>query len=46
MPANQLEIRTKEIYTCAFTADGARALTGAQGYVVRLWDLQVWDLRQ
>ena len=38
MVAAQLAIRTAEVYTCAFAFDGARALTGAQGDSVRLWD--------
>ncbi len=35
----KLPIKTAEIYTCAFTRDGAQALIGAQGNPVGLWDL-------
>lgn len=34
----QLTIRTQEIYTCAFSADGTRVLVGAEGNPVGLWD--------
>jgi len=39
MLAVQLDIRTAEIYTCAFAPDGVRALTGSQGNPDGLWDL-------
>src|SRR6266536_2908880 len=39
MLAPKLDIRTEEIYTCLFAPDGTRALTGAQGNPVTLWDL-------
>ena len=39
MFANKLPIQTAEIYACVFALDGARALTGAQGNPVRLWDV-------
>jgi WD40 repeat protein len=35
----QLSIATAEIYACAFAPDGARALVGAQGNPVGLWDV-------
>ena len=39
MLTRQLAIKTAEIYTCAFTPDGARALIGSQGNPVGLWEL-------
>jgi WD40 repeat protein len=35
-----LDIRTDELYTCVFTRDGTRAVTGAQGNPVRVWDVE------
>src|SRR5262245_36098147 len=35
----QLDLKTKEVYACVFAADGARALTGAHGNPVGLWNL-------
>src|SRR5262245_460967 len=39
MGSSELAIKTAEVYTCAFAPDGARALTGAQGNPVQLWDV-------
>ena len=36
----QLEIKKDEINDCSFTSDGKRALTGAQGSPVQLWDVE------
>jgi WD40 repeat protein len=47
--AARLDLRTHEVYTCAFSADGARALVGAESSPVAIWDtrtgrrLQVLD---
>jgi len=35
----RLDIKTNELYVCSFSADGTRALTGAQGSPVQLWDV-------
>ena len=40
----QLDIKTAEIYTCAFTPDGTAALIGSQGNPVALWDLMSGSL--
>src|SRR5262245_32012804 len=37
---SQLEIKKDEINDCSFTSDGKRALTGAQGSPVQLWDVE------
>jgi len=37
---SQLEIKKDEINDCSFTSDGKRALTGAQGGPVQLWDVE------
>src|SRR5437868_3280821 len=34
-----LDSKTDEVYVCSFAADGTRALTGAQGNPVQLWDV-------
>ena len=39
MHAMQFDIRTAEIYPCAFAPDGTGALTGSQGNPVMLWNL-------
>src|SRR4051794_35328063 len=35
-----LEIKTDELYTCVFSPDGKRALTGASNNAVTLWDTE------
>jgi WD40 repeat protein len=40
MVSSRLDIVTREIYTCVFAAEGMRAITGAQGNPVQLWDLE------
>src|SRR4051794_35056834 len=35
----RLDIKTDEVYVCAFSVDGTKALTGAQGNPVQLWDV-------
>jgi WD40 repeat protein len=37
---SDLAIKTDELYTCAFTRDGRRAITGAQRNPVRVWDVE------
>ena len=44
MLAVQLTIKTAEIYSCAFAADGATVLIGSQGNPVGLWDLATGNL--
>lgn len=34
-----LQIQTREIYSCIFSGDGARVLTGAQGNPVQHWEV-------
>ena len=38
--ASDLGIETNEVYACVFTRDGRRAVTGAQGNPVRVWDVE------
>ena len=38
--AIDLDIKTHEVYACVFTRDGRRAVTGAQGNPVRVWDVE------
>src|SRR5687767_7910452 len=39
MRLTKLELATAEVYTCVFAPDGSRALIGAQGKPVTLWNL-------
>src|SRR5947209_20219374 len=40
MPSlKRLDIKTDEVYVCSFSVDGTRALTGARGNPVQLWDV-------
>jgi WD40 repeat protein len=38
-PLNRLDIKTNEVYVCSFLADSTRALIGAEGNPVQLWDI-------
>jgi hypothetical protein len=38
--AVDLDIKTDEVNTCAFTRGGRRAITGAHGNPVRVWDVE------
>ena len=41
MHDTKLDLSTKEIYTCVFAPDGTRAITGAEGNSVALWDTTI-----